>query len=151
MQRPNEVEKKWKPVVRKKAIGYAGVRNACRHNASAGEEKEKTRKVVLVSYFELRFVSLPRMISLLRPRTFSFTRPYSSTPEARKPVRQRFQSSSNMYFNLNNLFVSHFLYFCPKKWPKLQLYIFILIFGTKIQIFFLCKMRLCNIFNRCSN
>jgi hypothetical protein len=43
----------------KKAIGYAGVRNACRHNASAVEEKEKTRKVVLVSYFELRFRVAP--------------------------------------------------------------------------------------------
>ena len=85
--------------MRKKAIGYAGVRNACRHNASAGEEKEKTRKVVLVSYFELRFVSLPRMISLLRPRTVSFARLYSSTPEVGKPVRQRFQSSTNISIN----------------------------------------------------
>ena len=63
MQRPNEEERKkekrGKTVVRKKAIGYAGVRNACRHNASAGEEKEKTRKVVLVSYFELRFRVAP--------------------------------------------------------------------------------------------
>jgi hypothetical protein len=60
MQRPNEEEKKMKTrCEKKKAIGYAGVRNACRHNASAGEEKEKTRKVVLVSYFELRFRVAP--------------------------------------------------------------------------------------------
>ena len=52
-------KKKMKNRCEKKAIGYAGVRNACRHNASAGEEKEKTRKVVLVSYFELRFRVAP--------------------------------------------------------------------------------------------
>ena len=51
--------KKMKNRCEKKAIGYAGVRNACRHNASAVEKKEKTRKVVLVSYFELRFRVAP--------------------------------------------------------------------------------------------
>ena len=45
------------------------------------------------------FVSLPRMISRLRPRTFSFARPYSSTPEVGKPVRQRFQSSTSISIN----------------------------------------------------
>ena len=59
MQRPNEEEKKMKNRCEKKTIGYAGVCNACRHNASAGEEKEETRKVVLVSYFELRFRVAP--------------------------------------------------------------------------------------------
>ena len=64
-----------------------------------GRKRRKQEKLSWCHILSFAFVSLPRMISLLRPRTFSFTRPYSSTPEAGKPVRQRFQSSSNISIN----------------------------------------------------
>lgn len=100
MQRPNEEEKKMKTrCEKKKQLGTQVYVMHVDIMPQLGRKRRKQEKLSWCHILSFAFVSLPRMISLLRPRTFSFARPYSSTPEAGKPMRQRFQSSTNISIN----------------------------------------------------
>ena len=100
MQRPNEEEKKMKTrCEKKKQLGTQVYVMHVDIMPQLGRKRRKQEKLSWCHILSFAFVSLPRMISLLRPRTFSFARPYSSTPEAGKPIYETEIPVFYKYFN----------------------------------------------------